>query len=388
MAELATLLDTLSLSHLAPRLADTKGLYEILKSQGRPALLSHLKALGLALPERQKVAGAIAKFERDAASAARPSCPPASLQPPTCSSTWVQWTNPPGGCSEQGWANPYRAQLPPLHPHLSQVIVLDSVLTDAECARLVQRAEQEVGFEMSRHQGARDEGFRRGRRALLTDGGLAAEIFARIARWLPSEPLQMDAANATSTDGTDTEAASELPPPAAASSSSLPEWGPAVALWEQLRVLSYDNGDFFLPHRDNACSVGHSSFHPHCRSFYSILIYLADSEDGGGATRFYCGGDVDDGMDADVGRPLERGQEDGEAQQPALQQPALHAKNARRPVRGTVADVVPWAGRAVIFPHKMLHESMPIAQGRKYVVRGDILFRPSGPDPMDHVALA
>ena len=57
-------------------------------------------------------------------------------------------------------------------------------------------------------------------------------------------------------------------------------------------MLSYESDDFFLPHRDNACKEGGSSFWPLCKSFYSILIYLADSEDGAGVTRFYCGGDA------------------------------------------------------------------------------------------------
>ena len=49
-----------------------------------------------------------------------------------------------------------------------------------------------------------------------------------------------------------------------------------------------------------------------------------------------------------------------------------------RPCGGVVADVVPAAGRAVVFPHRLLHESMAIASGRKLVVRGDVLYRQQG----------
>ena len=51
-------------------------------------------------------------------------------------------------------------------------------------------------------------------------------------------------------------------------------------------------------------------------------------------------------------------------------------RKARRPVSGLVADVVPWAGRAVVFPHRVLHESMPIGEGSKAVMRGDVLCHP------------
>ena len=47
-----------------------------------------------------------------------------------------------------------------------------------------------------------------------------------------------------------------------------------------------------------------------------------------------------------------------------------------RPTGCVVADVVPWAGRAVVFPHRTLHESMPIVAGRKFVMRGDVLYGP------------
>jgi peptidoglycan/LPS O-acetylase OafA/YrhL len=49
--------------------------------------------------------------------------------------------------------------------------------------------------------------------------------------------------------------------------------------------------------------------------------------------------------------------------------------------RCPVADVVPWAGRAVVFPHRILHESLPIVEGRKLVVRGDVLYAPTSEEP-------
>ena len=143
--------------------------------------------------------------------------------------------------------------------------------------------------------------------------------------------------------------AQQLTPAAAAAAkeTSWPaDWGMPCGVWEQLRVLSYNSDDFFLPHRDNACAVGHSSLLPACQSHTSMLLYLADSVDGSGATRFYLDAIETSGADA-----------------------------PSRPTSGAVVDVVPWAGRAVVFPHRMLHESMQVVEGRKLVMRGDVLFK-------------
>ena len=131
-------------------------------------------------------------------------------------------------------------------------------------------------------------------------------------------------------------------------------------------------------HRDHACEVGQSSVHPLCRSFFSLLVYLEDSEDGGGATRFYL--DVPTAASAshengggDGGGGGGGGGDDGGGSGGGGG--GLAMRQHDRPHRCVVADVVPWAGRAVVFPHRLLHESMPIASGRKLVVRGDVLYR-------------
>lgn len=224
------------------------------------------------------------------------------------------------------------------------IMVLEDVLTQTECQQLASRADQ-AGFVDSTHQGMRDEGFRRGKRAPITDGGLAAEVFARIRHALPQSP----------------------------------RWGPPAGLWEQLRVLSYDSNDYFLPHRDNACGLGHSSLLPTCQSYCSILIYLTDSADGSGSTRIYCEepdkSSQSTGGVGGVATVPNHGTDDYRAPKGL---PYLDARwnGAIRPKSGTVVDVVPWAGRAVVFPHRMLHESMPIGRGRKLVVRGDVLYQP------------
>jgi hypothetical protein len=270
---------------------------------------------------------------------------------------------------------------------LSRVIVFDGVLSRAECDHLTLRAERESGFAASTHQGVPNAGFRRGRRAVLTDGGLAAEVFARIERHLPralrDQPPQNPRANGSVAVGGEATATG---------------WGGAAGIWEQLRVLSYDEGDFFLRHRDNACQVGHSSLLPNCRSFCSILLYLADSGDGSGATRFYCDPiplasrpsttaedepeqrqhSHADTADSDGGRqgsdecPARSGTDEGDDE-------GSRESSREPPADSIICDVVPWAGRAVVFPHDIMHESMPVRSGRKYVMRGDMLYQPQTP---------
>ena len=76
---------------------------------------------------------------------------------------------------------------------------------------------------------------------------------------------------------------------------------------------------------------------------------MADSADGGGATRFY------------VPTPrVSGGDPEGEVEEVAL-------------------DVVPRAGRAVLFVHETAHESLPLPANSaevKFIVRGDVLFAP------------
>lgn len=358
------------LSHLAETLSHAvpDQLISTLRNGGRPALLEELKTLGVAkLPERQKLASALAKRERAATLPARAPCVPRACHTPSAADIWthVEW-------SDGGWRFPDDAAASCDSSGLANILVVEDVLTRTECLNLVRKAEN-IGFVASTHQGKRDEGFRRGGRALITDGGLAAEMFARIARHLPRTPH-------------------------AASSAEAAQWAMPAGLWESLRVLSYDANDYFLAHRDNACAVGHSSLLPACRSFYSIVLYLEDSADGSGATRFYC--EEPEVPEEPEATPLPSAQqlsgasaanEGGTAadrtesrSSAADDQPNVEANTgssvppqqarAHRPTRGLVADVVPWAGRAVVFPHRMLHESMPVVTGRKLVVRGDVLY--------------
>lgn len=43
-----------------------------------------------------------------------------------------------------------------------------------------------------------------------------------------------------------------------------------------------------------------------------------------------------------------------------------------------VIRVQPEAGKALVFPHRILHRGAPVADGRKYVMRTDVMCRWAG----------
>eukprot|EP00930_Biecheleria_cincta_P071288 TRINITY_DN58801_c0_g1_i1.p1 TRINITY_DN58801_c0_g1~~TRINITY_DN58801_c0_g1_i1.p1 ORF type:complete len:238 (+),score=29.46 TRINITY_DN58801_c0_g1_i1:338-1051(+) len=103
-----------------------------------------------------------------------------------------------------------------------------------------------------------------------------------------------------------------------------------VGLNENIRIYKYVPGDVFGQHVDgsNMTSLGPTEF--------TLLIYLSGSEEGmnGGETAFYSGGKE-------------------------------------------ILRVTPVAGSALIHRHGascLLHESLPVSHGIKYILRSDIVF--------------
>jgi hypothetical protein len=125
----------------------------------------------------------------------------------------------------------------------------------------------------------------------------------------------------------------------------------------QLRVLSYGEGDFFLPHWDERAAIGASSELPEAASFLTMLLYLSSAESArSGATRISC-------PPANVGS-------------------AIFDQYEGTPAMGragcTVVEVTPRVGRVLVFPHRYVHEGAPVvgANAAKFVMRGDLLFHP------------
>lgn len=98
-----------------------------------------------------------------------------------------------------------------------------------------------------------------------------------------------------------------------------------VGLNERLRFYRYDVGQRFAPHTDGCFERDNGE-----RSFFTFMVYLNDGFDGG-ATAFH------------------------------QRHPSLL--------------VTPERGKALVFYHRQLHEGMPVARGRKYVLRTDVMYR-------------
>lgn len=99
-----------------------------------------------------------------------------------------------------------------------------------------------------------------------------------------------------------------------------PLWQP-IGLNERLRYYRYDPGEAFALHRDGAFIRSASE-----RSFYTVLMYLNEGFEGGETV-----------------------------------------------VENTI--VHPQTGMALVFLHPLLHEGRPLLQGRKYVLRSDLMYQ-------------
>ena len=99
----------------------------------------------------------------------------------------------------------------------------------------------------------------------------------------------------------------------------VPGWK-AIGLNERFRYYRYDPGESFKPHSDGAFVRN-----AHERSMFTILLYLNEG--------FSAGDTVVNGL-----------------------------------------SVRPQTGMALVFLHRILHESTELLQGRKYVMRSDIMY--------------
>lgn len=113
-------------------------------------------------------------------------------------------------------------------------------------------------------------------------------------------------------------------------------WAP-IGLNERLRFYRYSPGQRFALHRD-----GHYARSPFERSFLTLLFYLNDDFQGG-ETVF----------------------------------PASMTRATRHQLAPTdeMLSVKPSKGMALLFDHHMLHEGAAVTQGRKYVLRSDVMFQ-------------
>jgi prolyl 4-hydroxylase len=98
-----------------------------------------------------------------------------------------------------------------------------------------------------------------------------------------------------------------------------------VGFNERLRFYRYDAGQKFAPHTDGYFERDNGD-----RSHLTFMIYLNDGFAGGATAFHHC-------------------------------RPSL--------------EVIPVTGKALVFYHRQLHEGMPVVEGRKYVLRTDVMYR-------------
>src|SRR5690606_38400 len=103
------------------------------------------------------------------------------------------------------------------------------------------------------------------------------------------------------------------------------------------KFSKYEKHQYFAPHRDGAFIPKKNK-----SNIFSIVIFLND-DFAGGQTRF-------------VSRML------------SSEEDSVRLKDV-------LATVHPCTGSAVIFNHDMIHEGLPVLEGKKYIVRTEIMFK-------------
>ncbi|KAF2868854.1 hypothetical protein BDV95DRAFT_579505 [Massariosphaeria phaeospora] len=206
-------------------------------------------------------------------------------------------------------------------------VVLDGVLSQSECDTLVAVAEastegtwERAMVNIGNGRQAMYEDTRKCGRIIYDSRELAAKIWARIEAAVPEIHTLENWADVT---GIGPQRRDEV-------------WK-VTRLNERMRFLKYIGGEYFRPHGDGCYETPDRKE----RSYFTLHLYLNDAEgkDGqeeleGGATTF-------------------------------------HALDMIRRV-----DVVPKAGRVLMFQHRsLLHSGDDVISGTKYTMRSDLMYR-------------
>jgi len=209
-------------------------------------------------------------------------------------------------------------------------IVLDGVLSEDECAYLVQVTE-EMGYTFWDSRPDRKTEFRNADTIEVKQPELAANLWKRVQEAL-SDSVEI-------TDDQDH-----------------PRWQRDLeGVWDPIGTNNhvlfarYRSGGHFAPHTDGFSVVSCDE-----RSMYSAVLYLNSCSEGGG-TRFYADEAREQLVKDDQGRYT--GREDL--------------------VRLTVEPIV---GRLCVFFHNIVHEGVPVGpSAEKYIIRSDIMYRRRAP---------
>lgn len=217
-------------------------------------------------------------------------------------------------------------------------VVIDGLLSSAECARLVEAAEASGGFAFWDPDSSEAKRSVRNADTLeFEDQTLCDALYGRL---LPSviPKVSFTPENEETYEG-DLEG----------------EWV-AVGLNTHLLLNRYAAGGHFAPHADGSTIIDYNE-----RSLYTVLVYCNECNEGG-ATQILSS-------------------EAGEAS-------CVDAHGARVALPAAVVySVRPTLGRAVMYYHQVLHAGETVGKGScKYCLRTDVMYRrvpPRGTEPRD-----
>jgi hypothetical protein len=202
----------------------------------------------------------------------------------------------------------------------TRAMVLYNVMTPGECKAYIDYME---GTGALVPAGLTPD-YRNNDRVVAKSEEVAAHLFGRIAKFLPFE-LEVNKENQ------DTMLFKGL-----------------NGLWQQVgmnetfRLCKYNPGGHFGPHWDG--DFARSRYE---RSLYTFMIYLNDGYEGGNTTF---------AESHDIYRDPETN---------------LFCS----PPEAVRARIVPTAGMALVFQHKILHEGQRLIGGTKYIMRSDVMYR-------------
>jgi hypothetical protein len=249
------------------------------------------------------------------------------------------------------------ASPPPVFPCPGvDVVLFDGFLSEDECDRLVALAES-IGFTFWAHQPGEEcdtmrketdetAAFRTAHTIEVDVPNLARRLTARLVSRIAQHRHDSRAARTMEekTFAEDMEEAHRL-----FEVDLVGTWVPREVSANVL-LARYGPGGHFAPHVDGATIVDLNT-----RSMYTLLVYLNDVPEGG--ETFILSGE---------------------------QCEALRRDDARGRYYGDpthrLAGVKPQKGTAAVFYYNVLHEAAPVAPtGRKYILRGDLLYQRKPP---------
>jgi hypothetical protein len=225
----------------------------------------------------------------------------------------------------------------------ARAFYVDNALSPDECALLRSQIDRCDALSFWNEKGRENEEARMFRDAdtiELHSAALALKLWNRVKPLLQLEPVCIAAEEDDEDGNRDPRWERDL----------FGSWQPS-ALNRDMLFAKYPSFGSFAPHTD-----GRAIETFNCRSFYSVIVYLNTiPAPWGGGTRFYC-------FDA-VQRLRSASSESG-------------SKVWTSDANLVLAEVLPVAGRMLVFEQSLVHEGVaPLQQHLKYIIRSDVMFQ-------------